>query len=77
MVNLIGTERQDSWLGISGARLYWYDKVVRPGRKVGHINLHDTDTERLTANLQALLPLLPENYDEVITWLQRSLANRG
>lgn len=75
MVNLIGTERNDAWLSVSGARLYWYNKLVRPGRKVGHINLHEVDVQSLDTALDALLPLLPENYRTVLAWLQQNLPN--
>jgi hypothetical protein len=34
-------------------------KEVRAGRKVGHLNLTDSDPARLTAALNALVPLLP------------------
>ncbi|XPE43785.1 hypothetical protein ACNKHV_02760 [Shigella flexneri] len=33
-----------------------------PGRKVGHLDLTDSDTSRLTATLEALIPLLPPEY---------------
>ncbi len=33
--------------------LHWYDKEVRPGRKVGQLNLTDRDTSRMTATLEA------------------------
>jgi len=40
MVNLIGRIPEvESILRIEGAHLHLYDKVPRPGRKVGHVNL--------------------------------------
>ncbi|MGB5855992.1 MAG: 5-(carboxyamino)imidazole ribonucleotide synthase [Oceanisphaera sp.] len=73
MVNLVGTERQDEWLTVPGAELYWYGKDVRPGRKVGHINFcldSHTDTK---AALDTLQPLLPDTYVEVLNWLRSQL----
>lgn len=68
MINLIGTELNNDWLAVPGAELYWYDKVVRPGRKVGHINFCRNSKQELIESLQALKPLLPEHYGEVIEW---------
>ena len=31
------------WLKLPLVHLHWYDKEVRPGRKVGHLNLTDSD----------------------------------
>jgi 5-(carboxyamino)imidazole ribonucleotide synthase len=53
--------------------LHWYDKEVRPGRKVGHLNLNDTDTGRLSATLEAMVPLLPPEYASGIAWAQAKL----
>lgn len=40
MVNLIGCDvDRVELLKIPGCYLHWYDKAVRPGRKVGHINV--------------------------------------
>lgn len=68
MVNLIGTELNTGWLHQPLVHLHWYDKAVRPGRKVGHLNLTDTDATRLTAALNALVPLLPPEYESGIAW---------
>lgn len=73
MVNLVGVERNDAWLAISGAELVWYGKDVLPGRKVGHINFTDHNPTHLNQSLLALAPLLPENYADVIHWLRNSL----
>lgn len=69
MVNLVGTERNDPWLAVPGAELVWYGKEVRPGRKVGHINLTAARTSDLESSLQQLQPLLPDTYQPVIAWL--------
>ncbi|MGO1793861.1 MAG: 5-(carboxyamino)imidazole ribonucleotide synthase [Oceanisphaera sp.] len=73
MVNLVGTERQDAWLAVPGAELYWYGKDVRPGRKVGHINFSlDTHAQTKLA-LDSLQSLLPAHYGEVLDWLRSQL----
>jgi len=65
MANLLGPARNGS-ANLDGARrrtyevepsarIHWYDKEVKPGRKVGHINLpFDHDEERLLARLRAV-----------------------
>lgn len=68
MVNLIGTDVNVAWLQQPLVHLHWYDKEVRPGRKVGHLNLTDSDQTRLVAALNALVPLLPEEYASGIAW---------
>ena len=73
MVNLIGTDLNYDWLKLPLVRLHWYDKEVRPGRKVGHLNLNDSDTGRLSATLEALIPLLPPEYASGIAWAQAKL----
>ncbi len=55
MINLIGSDLNYDWLKLPLVHLHWYDKEVRPGRKVGHLNLTDSDTSRLTATLEALI----------------------
>ena len=49
MINLIGTDLNYDWLKLPLVHLHWYDKEVRAGRKVGHLNLNDSDTDRLSA----------------------------
>lgn len=39
MINLIGTDVNPQWLSEPLVHLHWYEKEVRPGRKVGHLNL--------------------------------------
>jgi len=73
MVNLIGSELNDAWLQLPLVHLHWYDKEVRPGRKVGHLNLTDTENGRLDASLEALVPLLPPEYASGIAWAQMKL----
>ncbi|MHB2056213.1 5-(carboxyamino)imidazole ribonucleotide synthase [Pantoea dispersa] len=68
MVNLIGTDLNTDWLQQPLVHLHWYDKEVRAGRKVGHLNLTDSDPARLIAALNALVPLLPDAYASGIAW---------
>ena len=73
MVNLIGTDVNVDWLQQPLVHLHWYDKEVRPGRKVGHLNLTDSDQALLAAALNALVPLLPEEYASGIAWAVEKL----
>ena len=73
MVNLIGTALNQQWLSEPLVHLHWYEKEVRPGRKVGHLNLSDPDAQRLAAALQALVPMLPPEYASGIAWAQSTL----
>ena len=68
MVNLIGTEVSDAWLSLPLVNLHWYEKEVRPGRKVGHLNLNDASASLLKDNLSALIPMLPAEYASGIEW---------
>ncbi len=74
MVNLIGTDLNYDWLKLPLIHLHWYDKEVRAGRKVGHLNLTDSDRDRLSATLEALTPLLPPEYASGIAWAQGKLG---
>ncbi|NDJ58590.1 5-(carboxyamino)imidazole ribonucleotide synthase [Enterobacteriaceae bacterium 4M9] len=74
MVNLIGTALNYDWLRLPLVHLHWYDKEVLPGRKVGHLNLNDSDIGRLCATLEALMPLLPQEYASGIAWAQVRLS---
>ncbi|MBY7552200.1 ATP-grasp domain-containing protein, partial [Escherichia coli] len=65
-----GSDANYDWLKLPLVHLHWYDKEVRPGRKVGHLNLTDSDTSRLTATLEALIPLLPPEYASGVIWAQ-------
>ncbi len=68
MVNLIGTEVSEAWLSLRLVNLHWYEKEVRPGRKVGHLNLNDASASLLKDNLNALIPMLPAEYASGIEW---------
>ncbi|MGC6247080.1 5-(carboxyamino)imidazole ribonucleotide synthase [Bisgaard Taxon 45] len=73
MVNLIGTEHNAAWLNIPFSQLHWYGKEVRPGRKVGHINLTHPDKKILIANLERLRQRLPEDYQSGLNWAVEKL----
>ncbi len=75
MVNLIGTAINEQWLSLPLVHLHWYEKEVRPGRKVGHLNLNDPSAADLRQALQALAPLLlPGEYQSGLAWAQQKLA---
>lgn len=74
MVNLIGTAINRQWLALPLVHLHWYEKEVREGRKVGHLNLNDPDTSSLQQALQALTPLLPAEYQTGLAWAQQKLG---
>lgn len=69
MINLIGTEYQPAWRDLPCARTYWYGKEVRPGRKVGHINILGNTLTEVRETLVLLGDLLPaEHYPQAIEW---------
>lgn len=54
MLNLIGIEKPSSSVLTENASLHWYDKVVRPGRKLGHINIIANDEASLKAEISSI-----------------------
>ena len=77
MINLIGTDYNPAWLDLSAARTYWYGKEVRPGRKVGHINLVSENIQELRETLVLLVDQLPKtHYDDAIDWCLQALASK-
>ncbi|OOF45583.1 5-(carboxyamino)imidazole ribonucleotide synthase [Rodentibacter trehalosifermentans] len=68
MVNLIGTDHHPQWLNIPFAQLHWYSKEVRPGRKVGHINLSHPDKSVIVQQLEKLRHTLPGDYQSGLDW---------
>ena len=73
MVNLIGTNLNLDWLNQPLVHLHWYEKEVRPGRKVGHLNLSDVSESSLQTALKALVSQLPEDYASGIAWAVEKL----
>ncbi|PLK58234.1 5-(carboxyamino)imidazole ribonucleotide synthase [Candidatus Palibaumannia cicadellinicola] len=73
MINLIGIDVSERWLADPLVHLHWYDKIVRPGRKVGHLNLCHPDHTILSRSLQYLAGHLPGEYQGGITWARQQL----
>jgi len=73
MVNLIGVDLDYQWLNIKSLELYWYQKDVRPGRKVGHLNFCTGNLEVLNTALNSLT--MPAPYPEAIAWLKANLPS--
>lgn len=75
MINLIGTHYNPEWRNLPCARVYWYGKEVRAGRKVGHINLVSANVTELRETLVLLGDLLPDaQYAEAINWSLNALS---
>ncbi|HGI5214043.1 TPA: 5-(carboxyamino)imidazole ribonucleotide synthase [Providencia alcalifaciens] len=73
MVNLIGTDVNLEWLNLPLVHLHWYEKEVRPARKVGHLNLTHSDILQLENTLDSLIPMLPNEYKSGIEWAKTKL----
>lgn len=73
MVNIIGTALDTRWLSQPLVHLHWYDKEVRPGRKLGHLNLC-APADKLRQALKPLSALMPTGYTEGLRWAQEQLA---
>jgi len=59
MINLIGSiPNRDAVLAFPGAHLHLYGKEARPGRKLGHITLCESDPDLLEAKLKQILSRL-------------------
>lgn len=74
MVNLIGIENDPRWLSLPNAELYWYNKEVRPGRKVGHLNLSVPNTAVLKDSISALQTWMPSQYQAPLAWILAEFA---
>jgi 5-(carboxyamino)imidazole ribonucleotide synthase len=67
MINIVGYDDfSKELLGIPGSHLHWYDKSVRPKRKMGHINVCADTYAGLGEKLQNLLAYLPEEHFPLI-----------
>jgi 5-(carboxyamino)imidazole ribonucleotide synthase len=62
MINLVGCDFDPAWLAVPQARLHWYGKEQRAGRKLGHLNLRAPTRRALSARLAALAPLLDRDH---------------
>ncbi|MFV0509774.1 MAG: 5-(carboxyamino)imidazole ribonucleotide synthase [Shewanella algae] len=69
MVNLIGIDKDNRWLSLANAELFWYDKEVRPGRKVGHLNLSVLDKNALADSIARLQQWMPAQYQAPLMWI--------
>ncbi len=62
MVNLLGVSLEDfdlhRLLSIEGAKLYWYGKEKRPGRKMGHVNLVAHSEQEVEEKIEKLLEII-------------------
>ncbi len=70
MINIIGNINLDKELinrvlSLEGAKLYWYRKTPREGRKIGHINVTAEDIEDIKAKLRNLSKIL---YPSLNVW---------
>jgi 5-(carboxyamino)imidazole ribonucleotide synthase len=75
MLNLVGTAFDPAWLQQGHAQLHWYGKEVRPGRKLGHLNVYSDREEELASYLRGLLgqwdPLHRHDIRSALAVLQR------
>ena len=69
MINLVGIDYDPRWLDIAGLELFWYQKEVRPGRKVGHINVL-TPCDSILKKLANLLPEDQQVFDWVFSQVE-------
>lgn len=77
MINLIGTDVNSQWLSLPLVHLHWYDKEVRPYRKVGHLNLNHTSVESLCDSLTQMKPMLDDAYQSSLKWTIATLRENG
>ncbi len=75
MVNLIGTEHDKRWLTLANSELFWYNKSVRSGRKLGHLNISTKDLDILESDTKNLINWLPEHYKEPLERLLNEMRN--
>ncbi|MDO6679085.1 5-(carboxyamino)imidazole ribonucleotide synthase [Shewanella sp. 4_MG-2023] len=69
MVNLIGVDKDDRWLSLPNAELFWYNKEVRVGRKVGHLNLSVHNSAMLNGSIGQLQQWMPQLYQAPLAWV--------
>lgn len=74
MINLIGAPLAPDWFSSEGARIHWYGKQVRPGRKLGHVNFHHADPQVLQAWLEQLP--LDAGYDKNVLLAKNRLLGK-
>jgi len=70
MVNLVGyLPPVSEVLAVDGAHVHYYGKEVKPGRKVGHINLCLPTVERFQRALGQVADLIPSESPD--KWLDQ------
>lgn len=74
MVNLIGQPLNPALLTAPGVDLHWYGKSVRPGRKLGHINLTAAGRESLLTQARSVQVLLDDAAAGVLGQVMKVLA---
>ena len=74
MYNLLGRHWKPEWLGIQGAHVHWYGKEIRPGRKVGHVNICRPNATALAQSLQALAKQVDAEDLVVTEWCLDQLS---
>jgi 5-(carboxyamino)imidazole ribonucleotide synthase len=79
MVNIIGEDTiPNGVLAIPSARLHWYNKSKRAGRKMGHINISGNTELQLAQRLKILTKLLPaELFPELTDFTDQYLAKNS
>ncbi|MCW8856806.1 MAG: ATP-grasp domain-containing protein, partial [Kangiella sp.] len=63
MINLLGQAPADKQLLDKELQIHWYNKSIKPNRKVGHININDQEASKVESKLhQTLLDInKPDN----------------
>lgn len=68
MYNLLGRNWKPEWLQVPGVHVHWYGKDIRPGRKVGHVNICRASVAELIDSLKALQALVDDADRIVFDW---------
>ncbi len=74
MINLIGIERSEAWQNIEGATVFWYDKEVLSGRKVGHMNMSFDQVIKGSLRLDNLTSIFDERYENLGNWIKQQFS---
>ena len=54
MLNLLGQRASQEIIGQENVQFNWYQKSLRPRRKVGHLNLHNSHREKLLLQMKEI-----------------------
>ncbi len=74
MYNLLGRDWKMDWLTVPGAYVHWYGKEIRPGRKVGHLNIVRSTQEQLIESLNQLESMVDVGEEVVTVWAKQQLV---